>query len=242
MMGMALVAALAASVFTWLVLASREQTRLNDLDRRADVDMPEAVGIGTMLTSVIARVSSGGTLVRACEEQSRVRFATRKLTTCRIEAALTRRADERDSPAQIARMARQVWLASALSERLGCRLSDALQAVAAAHRRERLADDRRRQAFAAPEATIRLLTALPVVTVALGYVLGARPLSFLLGSSQGLMCLGLGAMFYCLGLLWTRRMLSTLNDSGTTNERPTTAASVARGVRKTTGGREQCTR
>jgi tight adherence protein B len=60
--------------------------------------------------------------------------------------------------------------------------------------------------LAAPRATVRLLAALPVVGLALGGVLGARPLAFLLDSPAGLGCLAIAAAFDVIGLRWGRRI------------------------------------
>jgi tight adherence protein B len=60
--------------------------------------------------------------------------------------------------------------------------------------------------LAAPRATVRLLAALPVVGLALGGVLGARPLKFLLGAPAGLCCLVAAIGFDVAGVLWGRRI------------------------------------
>lgn len=62
-------------------------------------------------------------------------------------------------------------------------------------------------ACAVPKATVGLLSALPAVTVALGELLGARPLAFLLGSPRGVVCLVLGGCCYAAGLAWMRALL-----------------------------------
>jgi tight adherence protein B len=61
-------------------------------------------------------------------------------------------------------------------------------------------------ALAAPRATARLLAVLPVVGLALGGAIGARPLSFLLGSPAGLCCLAVAVGFEAGGVGWARRI------------------------------------
>jgi tight adherence protein B len=69
-----------------------------------------------------------------------------------------------------------------LAEVTGCGLAAPVSRVLSAHR----AEDRLRRelaaALAGPNATARLLAALPVAGVAMGEALGAHPLGFLLGT------------------------------------------------------------
>lgn len=80
------------------------------------------------------------------------------------------------------------------------------------HRISRLLHDSRRSAFAVPRATAALLGALPLVTIGLGELLGARPVQVLFGSAQGNACLAVGGAGYALGLLW---MSSMMRNTGT---------------------------
>ena len=57
-----------------------------------------------------------------------------------------------------------------------------------------------------------LLGALPLVTIGLGELLGARPVQVLFGSAQGNACLAVGGAGYALGLLW---MSSMMRNTGT---------------------------
>lgn len=57
--------------------------------------------------------------------------------------------------------------------------------------------------LAAPRATGRLLAALPIVGLGLGYALGSDPLAWLLGSVYGEICLACGVWAGCAGLLWS---------------------------------------
>lgn len=68
----------------------------------------------------------------------------------------------------------ELAVACAMCERSGCSLADCLDVVGENHRISRLLHDSRRSAFAVPRATAALLGALPLVTIGLGELLGAR--------------------------------------------------------------------
>ena len=123
----------------------------------------------------------------------------------RLAAEQRRLPDE--SPAQVLEAARGVTAAAVLSDELGCQAVPCLEAVLTAYRQMRLMQNLRSQACAVPKATVGLLSALPAVTVALGELLGARPLAFLLGSPRGVVCLVLGGCCYAAGLAWMRALL-----------------------------------
>ena len=180
------------------------------------------IGIDATIAAIIARVSGGGTLVEAFEEQGGMRFATPRITAMRAQRVLRIRAMRDESEEDIARAAHHVASACALSERLGCEISDCLQAAATAHERERRMYERKREVFAMPKATIRLLSGLPAVTVALGEVMGSHPLRFLLGSGQGMLCLLAGLTWYGFGMLWTWHMLNEFETSGNASAIPLT--------------------
>ncbi len=73
----------------------------------------------------------------------------------------------------------------------------------------RAADEVREQlatALAGPRATARLLGSLPLVGIAMGMLMGANPLAWLLGSAYGLVVLAAGIALTGLGLWWTDRI------------------------------------
>ena len=178
--------------------------------RGVPASTPPAIGLEAALESIIARLKGGSSLVTAFAEQGAVCFATPQLTKARIARVLVKSAAPGEHAQQVRRLARQTAQACLLSEHLGCEASLTLEAALASYRRERLAGERRAQAMAAPDATIRLLTALPIVTVALGEVLGAHPIMFLLSSPQGLLCLTSGLVWYAAGMAWVQHMLRVL--------------------------------
>ena len=60
--------------------------------------------------------------------------------------------------------------------------------------------------LAAPRATARLLTMLPVIGLLLGIALGVDPLAWLLGTPAGRLCLLGGVLLTGAGLAWTGRI------------------------------------
>lgn len=165
------------------------------------------VGIASVIASACASLRSGATPVEAFETQSGRRFAVARLTESRVRALLVERALPKESTTNIDAVAREIAVAARLSDALGCPMAQCLETVGAAYRRSRLLDDLRAQSFAVPQATVRLLSALPAVTVLFGEFLGARPMAFLLGSAQGWGCLTLGAICYAIGMAWMRAMM-----------------------------------
>lgn len=64
-----------------------------------------------------------------------------------------------------------------------------------------------RNELAAPRATSRMLAFLPVVGVAMGYLLGADPVAWFLGSSAGVVVLAIAVALTVAGSVWTRRIV-----------------------------------
>ncbi|PAU66763.1 Flp pilus assembly protein, partial [Bifidobacterium italicum] len=82
-----------------------------------------------------------------------------------------------------------------------------VEAVRAAHARIHMREELRRNAFAVPQSTVKMLLGLPAVTVVLGEVLGADPIGVLFGSWQGMCCLGFGGVCYAFGAVWMLRLM-----------------------------------
>ncbi|TCC52443.1 type II secretion system protein [Kribbella capetownensis] len=79
------------------------------------------------------------------------------------------------------------------------RLSDSLRADETIHRQTAAS-------LAGAHSTARILAALPVFGIALGYSLGARPLTFLTATPAGWVCLAAGLALTTLGLNWTTHL------------------------------------
>ena len=177
-------------------------------------DTCTATGIASVIATIIARTASGGNVRDAVREQYGMEFATSTITPARAAATLRRHATTDETEQDIVRIARQLTSACLLSERLGCGAAHCLQSGSDSSRRDCRARDLRREAFAAPKATIVLLSVLPLATVGLGEFMGARPLAFLFGSAKGAVCLFLGLAWYAIGLLWIRQLFARFATHG----------------------------
>lgn len=81
-------------------------------------------------------------------------------------------------------------------------VSRAAQAIAEARTVRRLVAAQ----LASAHATARLVAALPFVMLLLGSGLGGDPVGFLIGTTGGLACLGVGLALSFLGLVWLDRI------------------------------------
>ncbi|MEU4193056.1 type II secretion system F family protein [Kribbella sp. NPDC026611] len=79
------------------------------------------------------------------------------------------------------------------------RLANALRADEAIHRQTE-------SSLANARTTARILATLPIFGTALGYSLGADPLTFLTTTPTGYLCLALGLTLTALGLHWTTHL------------------------------------
>lgn len=95
-----------------------------------------------------------------------------------------------------------------LSNSLGCSMSTCVEATAASYRAQKRSEDLRADVAAMPQATIKLLTALPILALLAGELLGGHPISMLLTTVQGWILLAVGSVCYSLGLAWVRSMLN----------------------------------
>lgn len=147
------------------------------------------------------------TLVQAFEELQGAPFAVPELTRFRIDMAVRSRCSLQEQHKHVDQLGAELHAACTLSLQLGCEMSRCLEAVAASLKRRRLLDDLRANAFAMPQATVKLLMALPLLTVMLGECMGAHPLRFLVEDVKGWMCLGFAGCCYAVGWYWIRRLM-----------------------------------
>jgi tight adherence protein B len=119
-----------------------------------------------------------------------------------------------DVPSALRRLARtpgaeglaEVASAWQVSQRTGAGLAASLAQVATTARARQ--DTRRlvQGELASAQATARLVGVLPVASLAMSAGTGADPWHFLLGTSVGVSCLGLGALCAFAGLSWIDRI------------------------------------
>lgn len=175
------------------------------------------VGIASAIAAMCAVIRSGATLEAAVIGTAHSSQSVAKsqpvgrLTQSRMYAVLNACALPSERAHHVAQTAADLAAAIRISMDLGCPAVQCLETVGASYRRARMLDDLRAQAFAIPQATTKLLSALPAVTVLFGEFLGAKPLTFLFGSPQGLACLSLGLSWYVAGLIWMRAMLRDMD-------------------------------
>lgn len=104
----------------------------------------------------------------------------------------------------VSRAAHSIAWACALSAESGCDAALCLDAVRSECGRQRDAQRAADQALAMPRATMRILMALPVLTLLAGEAMGAHPLAFVLGNPAGWAVLALGMVFEVCGVAWMR--------------------------------------
>lgn len=112
------------------------------------------------------------------------------------------------------RHAAAVVAAARLAARTGAPLAVVLERVGASLAEEEEVEGQRRAALAGPRATVRVLTWLPLVGVALGWSLGADPVAVLLDGGVGTLLLVAAGLLTMLGRRWSGRLLRAARDAG----------------------------
>jgi tight adherence protein B len=197
--GVALGFAAAAVAVTVAWLASCGATRRRGLRCRQ--------GLLTALRLVVAELEAGGRPACALDAGAAVAPCHAEVLTAAASAAA---AGDDVSEVLVSSGAAELqplahaWRLSALT---GAPLADVLGRVAAD-----LADrDRQRHAvtvaLAGPRSSGALLAGLPVIGIALGAAMGARPLAFLFGAPTGRLVCCAGVLLDAAGLLWTQRLM-----------------------------------
>lgn len=105
------------------------------------------------------------------------------------------------------RIAENLMSAYKLSNTLGCSITTCVEATSASYHAQRRAEDLRNDVASMPKSTIKLLTALPVLSLLAGELLGGHPILILITTIHGWILLAIGATCYSLGLAWVRSML-----------------------------------
>ena len=117
------------------------------------------------------------------------------------------REEGRGSPAALRRVWAELAACLLVSERSGAPLAGVLSRYAYSLEAAQDADDARRSALAGPQATVRLLSWLPLGGLGLGYLLGTDPLSILVGTTGGRLAGVIGAVFWSAGFFWSRKLV-----------------------------------
>ncbi|MFU0557999.1 type II secretion system F family protein [Gardnerella vaginalis] len=107
------------------------------------------------------------------------------------------------------RIAQSLMCVYNLSNSIGCPMADCVQAVSDSYYANKRVDDLSEEVFAMPKATIKLLIALPFLSLLTGQLLGANPILMILTSYKGYTLLGVGMTFYTIGIIWVARILNS---------------------------------
>lgn len=97
-----------------------------------------------------------------------------------------------------------------LADASGAGLADALDRVAVAMRHEHEVGDEVRGQLASVRATAWVLATVPVLALVMGQLVGADPLSVLVGTPLGAVCLALGAALGAAGWWWLSRQVESV--------------------------------
>lgn len=168
------------------------------------------IGLSAYIGEAIAGVRSGVSLREAFSIDVEPSWAGAKQAEHTIQRRLATQALPEETEEQINHCAAALAVAYCLSEQLGCEASSCLQAVAISTARLRKVTDLRNNAFAMPQATVKLLSVLPLLTLAAAQLLGANPLGFLMWTPQGWGCIVFGGFCYVSGIVWMSSMLKAV--------------------------------
>lgn len=109
---------------------------------------------------------------------------------------------------------RAVLAAARLSDELGAPLAGVLDRIASAVAADEAADGERRAALAGPRSTAQVLAWLPLLGLALGWLLGADPVEVVLAGGLGTASAVLGVAMLLLGRWWTAALLARAGRAG----------------------------
>lgn len=105
---------------------------------------------------------------------------------------------------------REIAAAWQVAEQSGPGLATALAQVAVSARERQATRHLVSGELASAQATARLVAALPLASLTMSAGIGGKPWHFLLETPAGLGCLGAGALFAWLGLLWIDRIAAAV--------------------------------
>lgn len=169
------------------------------------------VGTGTLGTASF--VAAVGTVAAALRVGAGPEAAWRRVGV-RTDDGVPRRADLARLGGAGVRHVAAVRAAARLSLQVGTPAADLLEQATLAVARDAEAESRRRAALAGPRATARLLAWLPLVGLALGVAVGARPWEQLLGGGAGTLSGLVGVALLAAGRRWTAREIGVAERAG----------------------------
>lgn len=105
----------------------------------------------------------------------------------------------------------RAWQVASLS---GASLGGTLEQVAAGQSAEQALRAVVGSELAAPRATGKLMAALPLMGLGMGYLLGGDPVDWLLSGPAGWTCTVLGLGFACAGVLWIEALARAAAEQG----------------------------
>lgn len=100
-----------------------------------------------------------------------------------------------------------------LAVETGAPMAGVLDQVALALRRDEATQRMVAAELAGPRATGKVMAVLPFCGVGMGYLLGGRPVEFLIGGPLGWGCLLGGVVLACAGVLWVARLARVAEES-----------------------------
>ena len=93
-----------------------------------------------------------------------------------------------------------------LAVETGAPMAATLDHVAGSLRRDEALQRTVAAELAGPRATGKVMAVLPLGGIAMGYLLGGRPIQFLIDGPLGWACLSGGVALACAGVLWVDRL------------------------------------
>ncbi|UOQ89953.1 type II secretion system F family protein [Agromyces endophyticus] len=185
------------------------------IDPGAEVDA--VAGITERLAVLLAAGVPAATAWRhvaigrnAADEQVLAAAATAAGEGDDIAEAIRRACEERPGTAATWAVLAAAWSVAAEA---GAPLAASLRSLAAVLRDEAQLRRDVATALAGPAASARLVSALPVVALGFGAMLGFDTIGILLGNPLGLACLVLGSLFLWVGARWNRRLARSASAS-----------------------------
>lgn len=201
-------AAVATAMLLGLALRVRRR-KAADLRRKRDDEL-----LRRGLSAMIAELSVGTAPERACAAAAADLAAAPEAVGSAIPGELARMAARAELGAGVVasgaggepglRALADAWHAAAVH---GLALADLLGALRDDLVARRDFAERTRAGLAGPRATALVLSALPLLGLALGEAMGARPVAVLLGTGLGGILLVIGVALTCCGVLWSEHIV-----------------------------------